>query len=63
MQTTSKNHRHRPIETRDQCFTGPVSPQENPAAHGGVCRVDTCRCGAERRTNRNQGHIERGVWT
>lgn len=40
-------------------FAGPVSARENRAAHGGVCYVDRCRCGAERRTNRNGSAIER----
>jgi hypothetical protein len=40
-----------------------VARNQNPAAHGNICVVDTCRCGAQRRTNVNQIHVERGPWT
>lgn len=36
---------------------------EKRAAHGNVCVVDTCRCGAERQTNVNGRHVERGPWS
>lgn len=57
------SHRHKAIRTTTTCFTGPVSRKENPAAHGGVCYVDYCACGAERRTNVNQCFTETGAWT
>jgi len=31
-------------------------------AHGNVTRIDVCRCGAQRQTNINQNHVERGSW-
>lgn len=44
-------------------FTGPVSRDEWPAAHGCVTHVERCRaCGAERRGNVNQRHEETGPW-
>lgn len=53
---------HVAIHSRDRCYTGPVSRDENPAAHGGICQIETCRCGAERQTNINGRHIEQGRW-
>jgi hypothetical protein len=32
-------------------------------AHGGVSIVETCACGAQRRTNANQGYEEVGRWS
>lgn len=55
-------HRHKTIETTDRPYTGPVSRTENRAAHGGICRVDRCECGAERRVNVNGVHREIGTW-
>ena len=43
-------------------YRGPVASPENPQAHGGVCFVDRCRCGATRKTNSNGGALERGPW-
>jgi hypothetical protein len=60
---TSKKHQHRAATSIDRCFAGPVAERENPAAHGNIVQIDTCRCGAERRTNINQQHIERGAWS
>ena len=57
------NHRHRPATSVDRCYTGPVKQPQNQAAHGNICVIDTCRCGAERRTNVNQNHVERGAWS
>ena len=57
-----KTHRHRPERTTERPFSGPVSERENPRAHGGVCLVETCSCGAERRLNSNAGALERGKW-
>lgn len=59
----TRPHIHRAWgESRTEPFFGPVGRDENPAAHGGVCEVETCRCGATRRTNVNQQHVERGQW-
>jgi len=60
-----KKHTHRAVKnlSRDYCFSGPVSDRENRAAHGNICTVDTCKCGATRRTNVNGRHIEKGQWT
>ena len=57
-------HTHREAEYRICCYTGtiPGTSRENRSAHGGICRVSICRCGATRAANRNQGHIERGPW-
>ena len=56
-------HIHRSAGTRTEPFTGPVAPgRPNVAAHGGYTCVALCRCGAERRSNHNQGHAEYGPW-
>lgn len=44
-------------------YTGPVGRDQNPAAHGGCCVLEGCRCGAERRVNVNGLHTETGEWT
>lgn len=62
-----KNHVHKRgqgAHTRDFGFTVCVSPGKcNPAAHGGIEERAVCTCGAERRTNINGTHLERGAWT
>lgn len=45
-----------PNETKD------VASDENRAAHGGICRIEYCCCGATRRTNINGSHVEQGDW-
>lgn len=55
-------HRHRVKDTAVLPFFGPVSRRENRAAHGGVCLVDQCACGARRMRNVNGRHLERGDW-
>lgn len=49
-----------------RCYSAPVRQPESPAyeprAHGNVCRVETCRCGARRVVNINAGFIECGTW-
>lgn len=48
---------------RDRCFTGPVSRDENRAAHGNMTYTVTCDdCGAQQDVNQNQGFFERGPW-
>jgi hypothetical protein len=60
----SHKHTHRAMQKHSKvvCFSGPVSDRQNPAAHGGICVVDVCKCGRERRTNINQRFVERGGW-
>lgn len=55
-------HRHKAISEIVRCFSGAVSRHENRAAHGGVTIIATCKCGAERQTNVNGNHYERGQW-
>ena len=57
-----KTHQHRLHTTRIVGFRGPVRTPENRAAHGNICEIATCRCGATRETNVNQDHFERGQW-
>jgi len=57
-----EKHTHKPKTSKEVPFSHAVASPENARAHGGVCIVDTCRCGAVRRTNRNAGQIERGPW-
>jgi hypothetical protein len=47
---------------KERGYIGPVSRNENKAAHGGICLVETCGCGATRMTNINQKHNEQGNW-
>lgn len=54
--------RHYPKHTRDRPFFGPVSRDENRAAHGCVTRVENCECGATRQVNVNGWHEETGPW-
>lgn len=44
-------------------FQGPVSRDENRAAHGNIMVTETCvHCGAERSRNVNGIHVEQGEW-
>jgi hypothetical protein len=49
-----------------RCYTGPVRQPESlgyePRAHGNVCHVETCHCGARRTVNVNAGCREYGTW-
>lgn len=63
-------HRHRPIPSRrrdsgwTQCIT-PAACAASPrrqSAHGGLHITDYCACGARRRSERNQGSVNRGPW-
>lgn len=66
-------HTHRPSRSREAIraslrpypFTGPVrfDNRANPAAHGGVCFVQRCACGARRVVNASAGYLEYGDWT
>jgi hypothetical protein len=58
----TQQHTHRAVRTEERSYRGPVGRTEVPQAHGGVCRVAHCRCGAVRESNHNQGHSEYGPW-
>ncbi len=51
------SHRHRAKTSVTVGYRGPVGPhwQQNQKAHGGVCIVETCACGARRETNSTGG--------
>jgi hypothetical protein len=55
-------HVHEAVRTDTRPYTGTVSKDENNAAHGGICEVETCACGYFRRTNVNGRHTEQGHW-
>lgn len=56
-------HKHKAKRTDVRPFFGPIEGvSQNRAAHGGVCEVDRCACGAVRRVNINGRHVERGRW-
>lgn len=55
-------HRHKAEKSIDRPYMGPVATRENRAAHGGICVVEICACGATRRTNINGNHAEAGKW-
>jgi hypothetical protein len=59
-----KKHQHRAVKDLQETvgFSGPVSDRQNQAAHGNVCVIDKCSCGAIRKTNINQRFSERGAW-
>jgi hypothetical protein len=47
----------------EKCFSGSVSKNQNPAAHGNVCYTEECLyCGLQRDVNVNQNHVEKGSW-
>lgn len=49
--------------TADKPYSGPVvTRDQNPGAHGNVCVVETCACGAVRSVNVNGRHVESGEW-
>lgn len=55
--------KHTNVTKANFAFSGPVSRNENPRAHGGALVIETCtECGAQRRTNVNQQHREQGAW-
>lgn len=62
----TKMHQHRPLKKaqREIPYRGPVAKgsAQNPMAHGNICVIDVCSCGASRRTNVNGPHVERGPW-
>lgn len=61
MTTECMHERYTTIATRP--FFGPVSSDENRAAHGCICDEQECAgCGARRSVNLNGGHAEFGSW-
>ncbi len=55
---------HTANKTRDEGYSGSVNARRpNPSARGWITTVETCTCGAERRTNHNGQHAERGAWS
>lgn len=60
-----ENHKHKMVRSKqkEKGFSGCVAPYAcNPSSHGNITIIDTCSCGATRRTNINQNHQERGAW-
>ena len=57
-------HKHTAKTETTVGYRHPVGPveQQDERAHGGVCHVETCACGAQRHTNSNGRHKERGEW-
>jgi len=56
-------HRHKPIKSETYGFTRCVSRNCNSDSHGGITIVETCECGAKRRTNSTgRGREERSRW-
>ncbi len=60
----STTHRHRadPKRTETRPFSGCITWPCNPAAHGGVCLIEHCKCGAWRAINSNAGQLETALW-
>jgi len=57
-----KHHTHRVDTTIIRPFLGSVAAPPKPEAHGNICQIDRCKCGATRRTNINGQYSERGKW-
>ena len=60
------SHKHREKTYQIVGYTAPIpGAKYTPEAHGGVCIVSTCACGAERRVNSTGGAKRRevGPWT
>ncbi len=56
-------HRHEAEFVKTTCYISRArGAHENSAAHGDICDIETCACGARRETNLNGVHIERGEW-
>ena len=62
MSRAPKFHTHLAVTSSTRPFSGPVARNEKLAAHGGVCHVYRCACGAIQRVNVNGQHIEVGAW-
>ena len=61
-------HKHKAKVTTMRGYSGTAAgahytPRgEERRAHGGVCHVERCSCGATRETNSNGRYDERGTW-
>lgn len=58
-------HTHQAVREYVVGYTGGVATRSSdvePRAAGGICTVEICECGYERRTNSNGRHEERGKW-
>ncbi len=56
-------HKHQEKSYRIVGYMHPIpGAKEDQRAHGGVCIISTCSCGAERKTNSNGRFEERGPW-
>ena len=66
-----QEHTHRPMPhgcstwAWTKCVTAGTDAwrAHDESSHGGVICIDTCRCGAERRTEANCGNRQYGPWT
>jgi hypothetical protein len=58
-----KPHKHKPKQSVERCFAGPVEcDKPNPRAHGWATVEQVCPCGAWRLVNVNQKQKETGHW-
>ncbi|HOK48036.1 MAG TPA: hypothetical protein PLK67_18965, partial [Bryobacteraceae bacterium] len=61
-------HIHRAISSTERCWSFCITPDEcasrpeRQKAHGGILRVDTCRCGAVRQGEINFYRTNYGPW-
>lgn len=56
-------HKHRSFKREVRCYeTTAIGAKERPEAHGGICTVSFCRCGAKREVNSNGRAVEQGTW-
>ena len=57
-------HRHKAVRDEVRGYSEPVGPPslQDRRAHGGICIVEWCACGAKRRTNSTGGHTETTGW-
>lgn len=58
-------HRHHAASERTVGWSHCIAPPSaccSGAAHGGVVDIETCECGATRRTESNGRHSVRGKW-
>ena len=62
--TAKHKHVALPHKTREYPYRGPISipVKYNDRAHGGICVVEECECGARRSANVSAGHVEQGTW-
>lgn len=61
---TTLRHEHKATTTTEGPFVAPVAlpAYQNRAAHGGICRTETCTCGATRKVLINGHHRESSPW-